>query len=603
MHALLSQEAETSDIILFQEPWWGWIGGNISDKHTNLEAVMGTVQHPSWTPFLPFQAAGSWRPRAITFVAKAVLAQYSYSSRPDIISSEDVQCLEVASCLNQDMLLIINVYNDPLLVNNGALTRILPFRLSTQIPIIMAGDFNLHHLLWSAEGMATSPQAEDFTDWINDNGFVLFNCPAEFTFFHWNAAYSPTVIDLTFANVGSLIRGWDIPTAKQVGSDHCTLAWDINRTFQDEFELPNFSIKDKNKEDWTASFKRELAVSLPSHVPNSTAYIDQAAFALQNAVLKAMEETMTWARISRWSMTWWNPEINKIMTDLREVKTKVKDTYHNGHIPSADLCSQVSKLENRKKKAIRASKASWISQRMSDTDTKDIWQMAKWFCGIQCYKIPVLSHNGNTATTNTDKCMLLHEVFFPEVTTQVTACSTGQTTEQPFVNIMKSEVAEALTTCKNTSAPGRSSIGYKLIKWAWQIVSEEILLLFQSCLTVGHHPLIWKDTIAVVIPKPNKSDYSAAKAYRPISLLKCFSKLLEKIVARRLTFDAGQHNLIPPRIHPSMMQHSWLYTTYREHGNADTLPQFLCLTSQGISTISTIVFLYRCSKLKAFPQI
>jgi hypothetical protein len=96
-----------------------------------------------------------------------------------------------------------------------------------------------------------------------------------------------------------LIRGWDIPTAKQVSSDHYTLAWNINRTFQDKFELPNFSIKDKNKEDWTTSFKRELVVSLPIHVPNSTAYIDQAAFALQNAVLKVMEETMTQAHISR----------------------------------------------------------------------------------------------------------------------------------------------------------------------------------------------------------------------------------------------------------------------------------------------------------------
>jgi retron-type reverse transcriptase len=172
--------------------------------------------------------------------------------------------------------------------------------------------------------------------------------------------------------------------------------------------------------------------------------------------------------------------------------------------------------------------------------------MAKWFCGIQCYKIPVLSHNGNTATTNPDKCVLLHRVFFPEVTTQVMAAPTGHVTECPFVDIMKNEVTEALATCKNTSAPGHSSIGYKLIKWAWQIAPEEILLLFQSCLTVGYHPTIWKDAIAVAIPKPNKKDYSAAKAYQPISLLECFSKLLKKIVARHLTFDAGWHNLIPP---------------------------------------------------------
>jgi Endonuclease-reverse transcriptase len=372
MYALLSQEVLMSDIILFQEPWWGRIGGNLSDKDPNLEVIMGTVQHPTWTPFLPLQTANSHCPRAITFVSKAVLAQYSCSSRPNVISSEDVQCLEVTSRLSQDTFLIVNVYNDPLLVNNGALTKILPFRPSTQIPVILAGDLNLHHPLWSMEGLATSPHAEEFVDWINDNGFILFNHPAKFTFFHWNAVYSPTIIDLTFVNAHSLIRHWDVPIAKHIGSDHCALAWDIDKTFQDKFELPNFSIKDKNKEDWSTIFKRELAVSFPVYIPNCTAYIDQATIALQDAVLKATEEMMAWACITQWSMSWWNPDIDRIMMELREAKVKVKDTYRSGLIPQADLHSQVSKLENRKKKAIWASKALWINQRMSDADTKDI---------------------------------------------------------------------------------------------------------------------------------------------------------------------------------------------------------------------------------------
>ncbi|KAH8148291.1 uncharacterized protein LAJ45_07744 [Morchella importuna] len=37
-----------------------------------------------------------------------------------------------------------------------------------------------------------------------------------------------------------------------------------------------------------------------------------------------------------------------------------------------------------------------------------------------------------------------------------------------------------------------------------------------------------------MIPKSTKSDYSLAKIYRPIFLLQCFSKVLEKIVATRL---------------------------------------------------------------------
>jgi hypothetical protein len=118
--------------------------------------------------------------------------------------------------------------------------------------------------------------------------------------------------------------------------------------------------------------------------------------------------------------------------------------------------------------------------------------------------------------------------------------------ERSFFNITKSEVEEALASCKNSSAPGCLAIGYKLVKWAWISESDAILSLFQACLSVGYHPTIWKNIVAVAVPKPNKTNYSAAKAYWPISLLECISKLLEKIIARRLTFEMGRHRLVSP---------------------------------------------------------
>jgi hypothetical protein len=38
----------------------------------------------------------------------------------------------------------------------------------------------------------------------------------------------------------------------------------------------------------------------------------------------------------------------------------------------------------------------------------------------------------------------------------------------------------------------------------------------------------------VVIPKPNKPDYSTIKAYYPIALLNCLGKILEKLMAMHL---------------------------------------------------------------------
>jgi hypothetical protein len=50
----------------------------------------------------------------------------------------------------------------------------------------------------------------------------------------------------------------------------------------------------------------------------------------------------------------------------------------------------------------------------------------------------------------------------------------------------------------------------------------------------------------VVIPKPNKPDYSNPKAYHPIALLNCLGKVLEKLKATRLSSMSGSHNLLHP---------------------------------------------------------
>jgi len=56
----------------------------------------------------------------------------------------------------------------------------------------------------------------------------------------------------------------------------------------------------------------------------------------------------------------------------------------------------------------------------------------------------------------------------------------------------------------------------------------------------------WKEATVVVLNKPNRPDYSLAKAYWPISLLECAGKLLEKIVAKHMNQDILIANLLPP---------------------------------------------------------
>jgi hypothetical protein len=121
-------------------------------------------------------------------------------------------------------------------------------------------------------------------------------------------------------------------------------------------------------------------------------------------------------------------------------------------------------------------------------------------------------------------------------------------------DVMPEEITEVLRTTSNTSAPGPSGIGYAILKWAHVAHPEVLTIIFNLCLSLGVHP--WNTATIVVLNKPQKPDYSQPKAYRPISLLECTGKALEKIVANRINTDILRHNILPPTQFGSRPHHN-----------------------------------------------
>ena len=75
-------------------------------------------------------------------------------------------------------------------------------------------------------------------------------------------------------------------------------------------------------------------------------------------------------------------------------------------------------------------------------------------------------------------------------------------------------------------------------------VGESICVLFNNICDSGIWPRWFKESVSVIIPKPKKADYSVPKPYRPIALLNTLGKLLTKVIANRLQFDAAAHRLL-----------------------------------------------------------
>jgi len=93
---------------------------------------------------------------------------------------------------------------------------------------------------------------------------------------------------------------------------------------------------------------------------------------------------------------------------------------------------------------------------------------------------------------------------------------------------------------KSSKSPGPDNIGPKLIKEVAEILIDPLVHIFHLSLTTGVVPD--KLQIAKIIPVFKKGDPQLSSNYRPISLLNVFSKLLEKIMYKRLYSYLNSNN-------------------------------------------------------------
>ena len=179
-----------------------------------------------------------------------------------------------------------------------------------------------------------------------------------------------------------------------------------------------------------------------------------------------------------------------------------------------------------------------------------MWKLNSWYRGVRKSVTPSLRRPDLTwATSSQEKAELLSLTWFPPPT-----IITGQfaipadfhnPSSRPFIPISDKEIHDALSGTSNTSAPGLSGLNYQVLKWAFSSCPDEFGVIICASVKLGVHHSRWKSSLVVAIPKPNKKDYSLPRSHRPIQLIECFGKLVEKIVTKCLIFDAGKYDLMP----------------------------------------------------------
>ena len=199
---------------------------------------------------------------------------------------------------------------------------------------------------------------------------------------------------------------------------------------------------------------------------------------------------------------------------------------------------------------VRAAKTAYCIKQLQSVNIKSIWKTVR---AHNTHQRPIPPLEGHTNFK--DKCMSLRNTLFPAVNNlprqhlPPNFLTSKVDMYQQTRPVTTHEVSLAITQLKYGTSVGPDGISYTTLRHLHESTPNILPLLFDACLTYTVHPPEWKVTNCVMVPEPGKSSYTHPKSYQPISLQSCFGKLLESIVAKRLTSAA----LRCGATHPSQM--------------------------------------------------
>lgn len=162
-------------------------------------------------------------------------------------------------------------------------------------------------------------------------------------------------------------------------------------------------------------------------------------------------------------------------------------------------------------------------------------------------KVPQLAKTDGSRTLSTkEQEEELLTSFFPPLPDNIdNGGSQPSRTAVPMPDITMEEIERQLNIAKSWKAPGEDGLPVAVWKQVWPVVKDRVLALFQASLREGSLPSQWRHAKIIPLKKPGKDDYTITKAWRPISLLATLGKILESVIAERLSHAVETYGLLP----------------------------------------------------------
>jgi len=528
-HSLLNDPAtSTYGILALQEQYWS-------------DFLDSSLLHPSWTIIEAPKGPEGEQPRSAIYInnRKLQIEDVEIVQMP----FRDVTAITISSTHYEKPLLLINIYNPHDYDLMTPLQRHIHRTINAQhySAIFALGDFNLHHPLWNPpEYQRYDNQADTLVDMMATLELSLLIPEGTITL-----PDRGTAIDLVWGNetAEAMTLRCGIAEKNDHGSDHLPIETILNMTpramCQNQpynFEKANWKLMEEKIREYLPYFNKHAAFT----VEELEAFTKETI----NAVAQAIEETTPRKNPSPFSKRWWTEELTKSRKEVNCLRNRYRRTRNEAYGNEWRIQKRIYETEIKK-----AKEKTW-REFTKEADENTIWLLKKYLTSRPTQPfIPTLNE---TAAGNKQKAKLLHETFFPpppdaDLSDMTTPEQIMHPEPVPFnPNITEQQLERAIAKLAPKKAPGPDNITNRVLKQNQDTLKNHLLKIAQSSLNMGHFPSPFKNTLTVVLRKPNKPDYTKPSAYRPIALESTIGKLIESIIAESMSYLIEKHELLPP---------------------------------------------------------
>ena len=412
---------------------------------------------------------------------------------------------------------------------------------------IVLGDLNSHSTSW---GYAENDKrGDEVEDWQIETNLLLLNeqeDPPTYFSRRWLTSTTP---DVAFATNNIATKTSRTVLTQLAGSDHkpVLLAIDLNHNAKDLKPMPRWNYK---KADWEKF--SHLTEKYTQAITTNNSNINRPSTTFDRAVLKAARETIPRGARKNYK-PYWTEELQKLEDEVTRTREEVEEnpTVEN------NIAFKASSAKCRKEH-IQAARTSWREKTEClnmEKDSNKLWKLAKSLNDEETKSTPILIEDNQTLLTGKKAANCLIEsyeqnsnVHIPknrkaevhnELKKNHNEINSPDYMKKPFT-LDEMEAAKAALKLKRS--PGPDKITNEMLLHLGPKANSKLLQIFNNSWKTGNIPQSWREATMIPILKKGKNKKDV-NSYRPISLLSCTGKLLERMVNTRLTWHLENNNI------------------------------------------------------------